>query len=262
MNTTKLTHEPDGPAPNLRQSQLKKIVRSVLSRLGLSVRTQVTPGVSLLGFNVFSEDRNGPARFRSAYAMDYAISLKPKTVIDVGSGGGYHADQFRTNGSEVTCVDYGTSIYATESKINDLRVINVDFSEFAPKEKYDLVWASHVLEHQRNVGTFLEKLIECCSYNGHVAITLPDPHRTLWGGHLTQWSPGLLAYNVALCGIDLSDSVFIRGTNEFSLFFRPKQVSLPRDLTYDYGDLTKISAYLPQQFNENSDPWNVQYRDR
>jgi len=34
---------------------------------------------------------------------------------------------------------------------------------------------------------------------------------------------------------------------------------LPKDLTYDSGDLIKLSPYLPQHLNENTDPWNILY---
>ncbi|CAA9499015.1 MAG: hypothetical protein AVDCRST_MAG91-945, partial [uncultured Sphingomonadaceae bacterium] len=29
--------------------------------------------------------------------------------------------------------------------------------------RYDLVWASHILEHQRNAGIFIDKLVELCA---------------------------------------------------------------------------------------------------
>ena len=245
--------------PYMQQNRIKRIVRFILNQLKINIRYQITPGISILGFNLFFDRRNGPPKFRSMYALDYVKKLNPKSVLDVGSGGGYHANYFKLNGSKVTCVDYGTSIYATESKIDNLNVISVDFNKFIPPEKYELVWASHILEHQRNIGLFIEKLIECCSVNGHICITLPDPHRNLWGGHLSIWSPGLLAYNIVLCGIDLSESTFIRGTNEFSIIFKPIKISLPSDLTYDSGDLLKLSPYLPGAISENTDPWNVLY---
>jgi SAM-dependent methyltransferase len=136
----------------------------------------------------------------------------------------------------------------------------MDFNSFEPDQKFDLVWASHVLEHQRNVGIFIERLVACCADGGTICITVPDPHRFLWGGHVTLWTPGLLAYNVALCGVDLKDAVFVRGSGEFSLFFQPKRAALPEDLTFDYGDLDKLAPVLPQQWRENGDPWKVSYK--
>ena len=238
-------------------SGLKAILRRLLTLLKLNARYAITPGISIAGINVFRESRSGPHRFRALYALDHALTLKPRSVLDVGSGGGDHARAFVASGSRVLCVDYGTSIYATQGRPDGLETVNIDINRFVPEQKFELVWASHVLEHQRNVGQFIEKLVECCADHGQVCITLPDPHRNLWGGHLSIWSPGLLAYNIVLCGIDLSDATFVRGTNEFSIFFSPRRIELPAGLTYDSGDLRLLSAYLPAQLSENSDPWQV-----
>jgi 2-polyprenyl-3-methyl-5-hydroxy-6-metoxy-1,4-benzoquinol methylase len=195
------------------------------------------------------------------HALNYVKKFNPLTFLDVGSKGGYHAKEMMINGSKVTCIDYGKSTYSKETKIDNLKIINIDFNKFKPpdQEKYEMVWASHILEHQRIIGLFLEKLIKCCSENGHICITVSDPHINLLGGHVSMWSPGLLCYNIVLCGIDISNSIFIRGTNEFSIFFRPIKFTLPGDLSYDFGDLKKLSQYLPQKFNENSNSWDVRY---
>lgn len=245
-------------APFTRLRRCKQLARKALSLLGLNIRYSVTPGISLLGFNLFSDDRLGPPKERSHYALEAALALRPSNVLDVGSGGGYHALAFAKAGSKVLCIDYGTSIYA-QSAVNapaeNIQVILADFNTFEPPQpRFSLVWASHVLEHQRDVARFLERLIECCADDGHICITVPDPHRNLWGGHLTLWSPGLLAYNVVLCGIDLSKSCLIRGTNEFSLLFRLSRVELPM-LTFDNGDLSLLAPFLPAGLSENTDPW-------
>ena len=238
---------------------LKKIIRQALKIVNINIRAAVTPGVSFFGFNFYLDKREGPEKPRSQYALEFALTLNPRNVLDVGSGGGQHAHAFHKHGSNVLCVDYGTSIYAQEKVDNGIEVVNVDFNTFKATEKFDLVWASHVLEHQRDIGSFIQRLIDCCARDGYVSITVPDPHRNLWGGHLSLWSPGLLAYNVVLCGVNLREAVFIRGTDEFSLFFKPVKVELPKDLTYDSGDLIKLSEYLPQGLTENIDPWSIKF---
>lgn len=244
---------------HIQHRGLKNLARNGLSKFGLNVTYAVTPGFSAFGLNVFPDSRPGPYRYRSSYALDHALKGKPKSVLDVGSGGGRHARQFADAGCQVLCIDHGTSVYAQATQQDGLNVLNIDFNRFEPKEKFDLVWASHVLEHQRNVGEFIDRLIGCCAEDGKVCITVPDPHRHLWGGHVTLWTPGLLAYNVVLCGVDISQAEFVRGSGEFSLFFAPRRVTLPSDLSFDYGDLDKLAHLLPQGWRENGDPWKVDY---
>jgi hypothetical protein len=110
------------------------------------------------------------------------------------------------------------------------------------------------LEHQRNPGSFIEKLIECCSSDGYVVITVPFPHRRLWGGHLSLWTPGILAYNIVMCGVDISGAQVFYGYRETSIIFKPLRVVLP-DLTFDNGDLDVLAKYLPKFARENFDPW-------
>lgn len=233
--------------------------RRALNVFRINYRQAITPGISLFGINIFIDRRPGEHKFRSTYALEYALRLNPGSVLDVGSGGGYHAQAFRDSGNDVTCVDYGTSVYARETRANGIEVIHQDFNAYQPETKFGLVWASHILEHQRNPGSFLEKLVACCAERGHVCVTVPDPHRKLWGGHVSLWTPALLAYNVVLCGIDLSDAVFVRGTDEFSLIFSPRKIALPANLTYDMGDVDLLAPYLPSGIVENCDPWNVDY---
>lgn len=224
-----------------------------LSRTGIEVNYALDPGLSLFGINL-SRSRHGYAD-RSAVALQYCRRLSPRTVLDVGSGGGQHASAFASDGANVTCVDLGTSIYAkTSQTVERVRVINTDFERWQADRQYDLVWASHVLEHQRNLGRFIEQLIACCSPSGHVAVIVPTPHRRLWGGHLTLWTPGLLAYNIVLAGVDLSDAELAYGYRETWIVFRPTKVSLP-ELTFDSGDLDLLSPFLPKGFRENSEPW-------
>jgi len=224
-----------------------------LSYVGVDLNYSLDSGLTIGGVNL-SLSRHPYAK-RSSAALKRCLAIKPKRVLDVGSGGGEHAKAFNECGAEVTCVDFGTSIYAKNfSAIHGVSVINADFQNWQNQSTYDLVWASHVLEHQRNCGAFIEKLIDCCDPGGKIAITVPTPHRRLWGGHLSQWTPGLLAYNIVLCGVDLSDSMIFYGYREISIIFTPKRAKLPQ-LTFDSGDLLLLRNLLPHNFSENVDSW-------
>lgn len=48
-----------------------------------------------------------------------------------------------------------------------------DFNTYNFDEKFDCVWSCHVLEHQLNVQSFLERVISCTKDGGVIAITVP-----------------------------------------------------------------------------------------
>ena len=57
----------------------------------------------------------------------------------------------------------------------------------------------------------------------------------------------------------MRNAIFIRGELETSLVFKMKKINLPNDLTFDTGDVDKISKYLPSYLKEDSDPWKVEW---
>ncbi len=234
----------------------RKIITRIkkLSKFGIDIHPSFDSGISFLGLNI-SKAKKPYGKFRGMDALEQCIKLPIKSVADVGSGGGEHANAFKNAGMEVTCIDYGTSIYAEKAKLeNGINIIYTDFLKWQANDKYDLVWASHILEHQRNVGIFIEKLVDICHPNGYICITVPFPHRDIWGGHLTLWQPGLLAYNIVMCGIDLSTAKMLYGYREISIIFQPNKVKLP-DITFDNGDVKKMEHLFPMGFREDKDSW-------
>ena len=260
QSTASCGQEHDHTGPNNYRANakmgLRKAVRKSLkslSAIGLDINLSLDRGVSVLGLNIARSHH--PETTFSAVALQRCLAFSPTTVLDVGSGGGQHAAAFALSGAAVTCIDFGTSVYAERATDHKgVNVVHSDFVLWQSDRQYSLVWASHVLEHQRNVGQFIEKLLSCCAPDGRIAITVPFPHRRLWGGHLSLWTPGLLVYNIVLCGIDLSSAMLFYGHREISVIFQPRHATLP-PLTYDSGDLNALSHLMPCGFKENADPW-------
>ena len=78
-----------------------------------------------------------------------------ETVLDIGSGAGQHASIFEKYGKTVTAVDLGVSVYYDRRAADGLVA---DYNQRSFSNKFDCIWASHVLEHQTNPGTFLCKI--------------------------------------------------------------------------------------------------------
>ena len=112
-----------------------------------------------------------------------------------------------------------------------------------------MVWCSHVLEHQRNVGTFLEKIYAALKDDGVLALTVPcHPRERFVGGHLTSWNAGLLCYNLVLAGFDCSEARILQ-TFELSLITQKKRAVLEeieRSTSSHVKDpLEKLARFFP-----------------
>lgn len=176
-----------------------------------------------------------------------------QTVMDIGCGQGEHTELFISKGKDVISVDLGVSIYfkKNQDKYRKSMLIG-DFNKMEVLIPFDCVWASHVLEHQRNVGLFLDNIYKACRDNGIVAITVPPAHPQVLGGHLTLWNAGLLLYNMVLAGFDCSQARLCTYGFNISLIVRKVPADLP-SLDYDNGDVERISRFLPIGLHEGFD---------
>jgi SAM-dependent methyltransferase len=130
---------------------------------------------------------------------------KPLRMLDIGGGHGVHADFFASMipNLEIDIVDMAQ---------NDPRTCFVgDYLDFKADAPYDVIWTSHVLEHVRNPGLFLDRVYEDLADNGIFCCTVP-PHRNDRGilEHLTTWDPMLLIINLVRAGFDAQDGRFAR----------------------------------------------------
>jgi len=109
------------------------------------------------------------------------------SVLDIGCGEQIHADIMREAGMDVTAL----SLTPPADLYGDYLDIGFD-------EKFDAIWASHVLEHSPNPGHFLAKCFEDLRDGGVLAVTVPPAKHEIVGGHVTLWNEGLLLVNLIL----------------------------------------------------------------
>ena len=180
-----------------------------------------------------------------------------KTVIDVGSGSGKHADLFEEAGKTVTRVDLGESDYFDTTM--DSKILKADITKARIENKFDCVWASHVLEHQPNAGLFIECLKNLAKPDGIICITVPPLKHDIVGGHLSVWNAGLLLYNLVFAGIDCSDARVKRYGYNISVIVKNCSFERP-SIDYDRGDITRLRQWFPdgtfEPFNGNIEEWN------
>ena len=128
-----------------------------------------------------------------------SIGTKFKTCLDIGSGEGVHTSILCHAGLEVFQVDK----YSTTSEYK------VDFIEHKFDRKFDVVFCSHVIEHQRNVGLFLDKIFDILSDDGVLIISAPKEDHNLIEGHLNSFIFPLFLQQMIHAGFDCKDGKFL-----------------------------------------------------
>lgn len=112
---------------------------------------------------------------------------------------------------------------------------------------FDAVWACHVLEHQRNVGLFLDNIHNILKPEGVLFVSVPPCKQSIVGGHLTVWNMGLLLYNLVLSGFNVKEGRFKKeGYNIFGVC-KKSNIPIPK-LNMDAGDLELLKEHWPTQY--------------
>lgn len=134
-------------------------------------------------------------------------------MLDVGGSHGVHARFFRSHGIAVDLVDMVAG--------DEQPVFVGDYLDFEPTTPYDVVWSSHVLEHVRNAGLFIDKMAADLAPDGYCVTTVPP----IRGGrmafnHLSFWNPGMLLLNFGMAGFDMRSARLAQYAYNVSIIVR------------------------------------------
>ena len=128
------------------------------------------------------------------------IGSRYKTALDIGSGDGVHTEILRSVGLEVFQLD----------KYSDTAKYKVDFISHTFDQKFDVIFCSHVIEHQRNVGHFLDKIFDVMSDDGLLLISAPKhPAESLINGHLNCFYSTYFIQQLIHAGFDLKNGKYL-----------------------------------------------------
>lgn len=165
-------------------------------------------------------------------ALEACLRLGARKAIDIGSGDGLHAARLRAAGVDVLTV----SLREPADIVGDYLA-----TEISP---VDLIWASHVLEHQPNPGLFLKKCFADLSDDGWLCVTVPPMKGEIVGGHVTLWNAGLLLYNLILAGFDCRYARVKTYGYNITALVQKRRARLPM-LAMDFGDIEALSEFFP-----------------
>jgi hypothetical protein len=122
--------------------------------------------------------------------------------------------------------------------------------------------SSNVLEHQRNVGAFLDKVFTDTLEGGLVAITVPAALSSMIIGHPTILTPLHLVYHLILAGFDCRYARIKNYDWQFSVLLEKRSNGVrrsniaathyPQDVPDYYPDLLR---WFPIDMPESGDIW-------
>jgi SAM-dependent methyltransferase len=139
-------------------------------------------------------------------------NFKPGKILDIGSHRGAVSRLFRFLGYEVTTLEICKGFPEPDYR--------EDYLKIKFPEKFNYIWCSHVLEHQRNISVFLEKCLDDLQVGGMLLITVPLEHCSInltWG-HANNFSVQTLLYNLASAGFDVKSAPVAVYNQQISVF--------------------------------------------
>jgi len=118
------------------------------------------------GFNKLENE------FREKFSREQ--SLPERTVLDIGCATGALLESLQKKGWSVTGVEISPCAdYAKKERKLDVRNIPLEECKF-PSESFDIVLASHLIEHLNNPKSFLDEIYRILKSGGYCFITTPN----------------------------------------------------------------------------------------
>jgi len=173
----------------------------------------------------------------SHLGRDSASALSGLRILDVGCGGGLMSEALARLGAQVVGADASPGNVAAARLHAQSHNVTVDYrlgepaEVLAPEERFDVVLALEVVEHVSEVPAFLATAAALLAPGGMLFVSTID--RTF------------KSFVVAIIGAEYLLRVLPRGTHQWSMFVRPKELSSALDPSHlQIRDLRGM-RYLP-----------------
>ena len=173
--------------------------------------------------------------------IDKAISLKGKTVLDVGCGGGILSESMAECGAKVTGIDLGekalkvAQLHSLDSGVAvDYQLIAVEQLAEQKPASFDVVTCLEMLEHVPNPASIVAACAKLVKPGGHVFFSTINRNPK--------------SYIFAVIGAEYVLNMLPRGTHDYAKFIKPSELarfmrptglSLVGQIGMSYNPITK-----------------------
>ena len=150
--------------------------------------------------------------------IDKAVSLKGKTVLDVGCGGGILSESMAIIGAKVTGIDLGekalkvAQLHSLESGITvDYQLISVEELAKNHPASFDVVTCLEMLEHVPDPASVVAACAKLVKPGGKVFFSTINRNPK--------------AYLFAVIGAEYILNMLPRGTHDYTKFIKPSELA-------------------------------------
>lgn len=187
--------------------------RDYQDRLGQNPHFRLTPlpSTSYCGAE-FEINYNGktlrqPVWYAHLALLKLVKDFQFNSVLDIGSNDGMVSHIFDFLGKKTVALEPGIPNPISNDWPVRTPDIDIDFLDAKFNKKFEAIWCSHVLEHVRNTGQFLDKLYDDLVEGGVLAITVPfndfgESIYNLLMGHHSKYNHWLLLYQLVCAGFN------------------------------------------------------------
>jgi SAM-dependent methyltransferase len=192
-------------------------------------------------------------KFRGKKIFDILKTKNFKTILDVGAGKLEVVEELLKLNKTVDICEFENSWYLSNATVDAEKIRNIhigDINTIDIKDRYDAIWAAHILEHQINPNIFLKKLYSLLNEGGYLTVIVPPRKPFIVGGHVSMWNGGLLLYHLILAGFDCSDAQLLQYDYNIGIIVKKKTINPYPKINYDLGDLNLLKNYFPIEICE------------
>ena len=176
-------------------------------------------------------------------------------VLDLGSNEGLEAHIFDHIGKECIACEPNHNIQPALPGQYQVRPPDIprNYEEVNFTRKFDAIWCSHVLEHIRNPGHFLDKVYDDLKYGGILAISVPfndfnDSSLTsLILGHINKYNQWLLLYQLICAGFDCREASFAIYSGQITVIVRKIPNNIIRSSAGLFSPFPPEKKYPPEE---------------
>lgn len=224
---------------------MKKIIQNIFSLFGLEIRRRSTSVHKTFEINsplehnteermndFFSDPKLveqylDPSRLEFynsiiSVALKNKVQFNSKSILDVGCGTGHLLSYLNIQYPESTYhgFDFSEGALLIAKKVLPNGSFRKDNIYETPKEKFDVVICTEVMEHLTDPYTAYAHLLESTKPAGACVLSVPNGRKDTYDGHINFWSPeswGVFIERFAPSGSHVITGELENGTDLFAV---------------------------------------------